>query len=94
MLRKESGYEERNDAIRIIAGLGGDKQAKTIWSRLVGYNRRVIVESMVSRWKRLFGGSLKSHCNKRRIIEVHLKAMMINDMIDGRFPDSFFHASA
>ena len=94
VLRKESGYEERNDAIQIIRGLGGDKQAKSIWSKLVGYNRRVIAESMVSRWKRLFGGSLKSHCDKRRKIEVHLKARMINAMIDCRLPDSFTHANA
>lgn len=82
ILRKESGYEERNNTIQIIKGLGGDSQAKSIWSKLVGYNRRVIVESMMSRWKRLFGGSLKSTCNKRRMIEVQLKARMINTMID------------
>jgi hypothetical protein len=94
VLRKESGYEKRNDAIQIITGLGGDKQAKSIWSKLVGYNKRVIVESMISRWKRLFGGGLKSHCDKRRKIEVTLKARMINAMIDCRLPDSFSHAIA
>ncbi|KAF3363314.1 hypothetical protein PHSC3_000067 [Chlamydiales bacterium STE3] len=49
VLRKESGYEKRNEAIQIIRRLGGDKQAKSIWSKLIGYNRRVVVESMVSR---------------------------------------------
>jgi hypothetical protein len=92
ILRKEAGYEERNDAIQIIRGLGGDRQAKSIWSKLVGYNRRVIAESMMSRWKRLFGGSLRSHCEKRRRIEVDLKARMINRMID--FPDLTAHAIA
>lgn len=92
VLRKESGYEERNEAIKIIQGLGGDRQAKSIWAKLVGYNRRVIVESMVSRWKQLFGGNLKSHCESRRKIEVQLKARMINRMIE--LPDSLAHAIA
>lgn len=82
ILRKESGYEQRNDAIKIIQGLGGDRQAKSIWAKLVGYNRRVIVESMMSRWKGLFGASLKSNCDHRRKVEVKLKARMINTMID------------
>lgn len=82
VIRKEKGYEERNDAIKIIHGLGGDKKAKSLWAKLVGYNKRVIVESMVSRWKQLFGSNLKSNCEERRRIEVGLKAMMINSMID------------
>jgi Transposase DDE domain len=91
VLRKESGYEKRNEAIQIIQGLGGDKQAKSIWSKLIGYNKRVMVESMVSRWKQLFGGSLKSHCERRRKVEVQLKAQMINRVIESY---SFSHAIA
>lgn len=82
VLRKEEELEKRNDAIRIIHGLGNDGVAKAIWGKLVGYNRRVVVESMMSRWKRLYGGSLRSHCPKRKGVEVQLKAMMINEMID------------
>lgn len=84
VFRKENGYEKRNDAIKIIRGLGGDKLARSIWAKLVGYNRRVIAESMMSRWKRLYGGVLKSHCDTRKKIEIKLKAMMINEMIDGK----------
>lgn len=91
VLREEGCYEKRNEAIQIIHGLGGDKQAKSIWAKLVGYNRRVVVESMISRWKQLFGGSLKSHCESRRRIEIQLKARMINEMIG--LPDSFAMAS-
>lgn len=82
VLRRESEYAGRNDAIRIIHGLGGDKLAKSLWGKLVGYRRRVVVESMISRWKQLFGGRLKSVCDRRREIEIHLKSMMINKMID------------
>lgn len=82
VLRNEPEYEARNDAIRIINGLGNDRTARSIWGKLVGYNRRVIAESMMARWKRLYSGELKSHCSERRKIEVRLKAMMINTMID------------
>ena len=82
VLRKEDGYEKRNDAVKIIRGLGNDRLARSIWSKLVGYNRRVIAESMMARWKKLFGGDLKSHCGQRKKTEVRLKAMMINEMID------------
>lgn len=92
VLRKESGYEERNEAIKIICGLGGDKQAKSLWAKILGYNKRVVIESMISRWKQLFGDRLSSRCEKRREIEVGLKAQIINRIIE--FPDSLSHASA
>lgn len=82
ILRKEKGYEKRNEAIKIIRGLGGDLVAKSIWGKLVGYNRRVVVESMVSRWKTLYGGTLKSRCEERQKREVNLKAQMINQMTE------------
>ena len=81
VIREEKGYEKRNDAIKIIYALGGDKQAKSIWAKLVGYNKRVVIEGMISRWKQLFGSNLKSNCEARRKIEVQLKAMMVNAMI-------------
>jgi hypothetical protein len=81
ILRNESGYEGRNEAIRIINRLGGDREAKSIWAKLVGYNKRVIAESMMSRWKQLFGGKLQSSCDQRQQIEIKLKAIMVNAMI-------------
>jgi|GEM_PF-6575386 len=49
VLRKDNGYETRNDAIRAIRGLGNDRMARSIWAKLVGYHRRVIAESMIGR---------------------------------------------
>jgi Transposase DDE domain len=82
IIRKEKGYEDKNEAIRIIKGLGGDRIAKSIWSKLVGYNRRVAVEGKMSMWKRVLGPSLKSRYEQRKKIEVQIKAMMINQMMD------------
>lgn len=84
VLREEGIYHERNDAIRIIHGLGNDPIARSIWGKFVGYNRRVIIESMMARWKRLYGGNLKSRCLERKKKEIQLKAMMINAMIDAQ----------
>jgi hypothetical protein len=82
VLRKEKELESRNDAVQIIRGLGNDRMARVIWGKLIGYNRRVVVESMISRWKRLYGGDLKSRCFQRKKVEVQIKALMINAMID------------
>lgn len=84
VFRGEESLKGRNEALSIIRGLGGDIVARSIWSKLVGYNRRVIIESMMSRWKRLYGGSLKSRCETRQGIEVQIKAQMINEMIKGQ----------
>jgi DDE family transposase len=79
---KEEELTGRNDAIRVIRGLGNDRLARSIWSKLVGYSRRSIAESMMSRWKRLHGSSLQSRCEQRKKVEVQIKAVMINQMID------------
>jgi len=90
ILREESCFKKRNEAIRIIKGLGGDRKAKSLWGKLVGYNRRVLVESMIAKWKQLFGGRLRSNCERRRKVEVQLKAEMMNRMT----PDLIVHATA
>lgn len=84
ILRKEKEMGPRNDAVRIIRGLGNDRIAKSIWGKLVGYNQRVEIESMMSRWKRLNGEKLRSRCTERQQKEVQLKAMVINAMIDAQ----------
>lgn len=84
VLREEKGYEKRNKAVKIIRGLGGDMLGRSIWAKLVGYNQRVQAESMMSRWKRLYGGDLKSRSEERKKAEVTIKALMINQMIDAQ----------
>tara|TARA_R110002111_G_C5952622_1_gene368678 strand:- start:56 stop:673 length:618 start_codon:yes stop_codon:yes gene_type:complete len=81
VIRKEKALAKRNEAIQIIKGLGGDKLARSIWSKLTGYNKRVEVESLMARWKSLYGGGLKSREEDSQRVEVCLKAKMINKMI-------------
>lgn len=81
VIRKEKALVKRNEAIQVIRGLGGDRLARSIWSKLTGYNRRVEVESMMARWKSLYSGELKSRDPQRQRVEVCLKAQMINKII-------------
>jgi len=84
VLRQEPEYRLRNDALRIIKGLGGDELARSIWSKLTGYSRRSKIESTIARWKKLLGGRLKSQSLERIKKEVMIKGMILNEMIDQR----------
>ena len=74
------GDPDRDDALRVIRGLGGDLDAKRLWGKLVGYNRRVLVESAFSRMKRLFGDRLFSKTIDRQKVEVSLRCYILNEM--------------
>jgi hypothetical protein len=76
--RKEPWLEARNARVLEILGLGGDQQARSIWAKLTGYNRRVTVESAIAKWKRLFGQFLKSRRVETQRLEVALKSLIIN----------------
>ena len=80
ILHKEEGYERRNEALCIIRGLGGDKLARSLWEKLVGYNHRVEIESAIARWKKIYGDHLKSRTEERMHKEVFIKAQMLNEM--------------
>jgi hypothetical protein len=43
-----------------------------------------VAESMMARWKKLYGGVLRSRCEERKQVEVTLKAIMIIDIIDAK----------
>lgn len=68
----------RNDAIRVIKGLGDDKSARQLWGKLTGYCHRVKVESAFSRLKRLFGAGVFSRGGAAQSVEVWLKALLSN----------------
>ena len=80
-MRKEEIYKERNQAVRAIKGLEGDELARTIWGKLSGYSKRVLVESKIAAWKRMLGADLKSKSRSRVKNEVKLKAMIFNQMV-------------
>lgn len=74
------GEKDRDDALRIIRGLGGDKKARSIWGKLRGYSIRALVETAFSRMKRLFGERLFSKTLERQEVENRLRCILLNIM--------------
>lgn len=82
VFRKEKGYEERNETLKIIKGLGGDEMARSLWGKLSGYSARSRIEGEISRWKRLLEGGVRSRNWESVKKEVQMKAMILNKMRD------------
>ncbi|MEM8628553.1 MAG: IS5 family transposase [Chlamydiota bacterium] len=84
VLRKEPEYTLRNEALRIIKGLGGDELARAIWAKLTGYSQRSEIESKIACWKKLVGEGVKSQSLEKIRKEVKIKAMILNELMDQR----------
>ena len=76
----DAALMKRNDAVRIIKGLGGDDTARRLWKKMVGYHRRSLVETTMYRIKQLTGGKLQSRDWERQCVEANVKCMVINKM--------------
>lgn len=72
--------DERDRAILEILGLGGDKEARSLWGKLTGYNRRVLVETAFSSLKRLFGDRFFSKTTERQQVESRIRCLLLNRM--------------
>ena len=73
----ETAPTQRDAHLRCIAERG-----RMGWQRASGYNRRALVESDVSRWKRVIGGGLRSRTDGRQATEVAIAADVLNRMLD------------
>ncbi len=76
----EPWMSDRNEAIRVIAGLGNDDTARSLWKKLMGYHRRSLAETGMFRFKALFGGALSSRELSRQRAEFLAKATAMNRM--------------
>jgi hypothetical protein len=79
-LEREPWMRQRNDAIRAIAGLGNDEEARSLWKKLKGYHRRSLAETGMYRFKTLFGSDLKARGLRRQRAETYAKALAMNKM--------------
>lgn len=87
--RYKGTASERDDALRIIEGLGGGKEGRSLWGKLTGYNMRALVESSFSRMKRLFGDRLFSKIVEKQAIENRLRCLILNKVRRmGHVPDA------
>ena len=80
--------DDRNHSVLEILGLGGDNQARKLWKKLKGYHRRSLSETAMFRFKRLFGGDLKSRSLASQKAEVKAKCEALNRMTKLGMPDS------
>jgi hypothetical protein len=72
-----SAPTQRDRHLRCIAERG-----RMGWQRTSGYNWRALVESDISRWKRVVGDGLRFQTNGRQAIEVAIAADVLNRMLE------------
>lgn len=77
----DRGWEkERDDAIAVIHGFGGDDAGRRLWKMCSGYHERSLVETAMFRIKKMFGSGLKARSIGPQKTEVICKCMVINKM--------------
>jgi hypothetical protein len=79
-VKKKPWMSGRNDAIRAIAGLGNDDEARKIWKILTEYHRRSIGETAMFRLKKLFGGDFRSRTMQNQKAELYARSIAMNKM--------------
>jgi hypothetical protein len=73
----ETAPTRRDAHLRCIAERG-----RMGWQGASGYDWRALVESDVSRWKRVIGDGLRSHTDGRQATEVAIAANVLNRMLE------------
>jgi hypothetical protein len=73
----ETAPTRRDVHLRHIAERG-----RMAWQRASGYGWRALVESDISRWKRVIGDGLRSRTDGRQATEVAIAADALNRMLD------------
>src|SRR3954454_20273392 len=73
----ETAPTPRDRHLRCIAQRG-----RLGWQKASGYNWRALVESDVSRWKRVIGEGLRSQTDGRQASEVAIAANVLNRMLE------------
>jgi hypothetical protein len=58
------------------------------WQKKSGYTRRALVETAISRLKRVIGDALRSQTDRRRGTEVAIAAQALNQMLEFGRPKS------
>jgi hypothetical protein len=73
----ETAPTQRDRHLRVIAERG-----RMGWQRASGYNWRALVESDISRFKRVMGDALRSRTDGRQETEVAIAVDALNRMLD------------
>ena len=73
----ETDPTQRDRHLQLIAERG-----RMGWQRASGYSWRALVESDISRWKRVIGDGLRFQTDGRQATEVAIAAEVLNRMLD------------
>jgi IS5 family transposase len=73
----ETAPTQRDRHLRCIA-----ERSRLSWQKASGYNWRALVESDISRWKRVIGDGLRSQTDGRQASEVAIAADVLNRMLE------------
>jgi hypothetical protein len=74
---------QRDRHLRLIADRG-----RMAWQKVSGYNWRALVESDISRYKRVIGDALRSRTDRRQSNEVAIAVNVLNRMLEFGRPQS------
>jgi Transposase DDE domain len=58
------------------------KHGRMGWQKMSGYTRRALVETSISRFKRVIGDALRSRTDRRRVTEVAIAVHALNRMLE------------
>jgi hypothetical protein len=72
--------KERDEAIAIIHGFGGDEVGRRLWKICSGYHERSLAETAMFRVKKMLGGGLKARSMGAQKTEAICKCLVINKM--------------
>ncbi|MBL6458886.1 IS5 family transposase [Belnapia sp. T6] len=75
--KAETAPTRRDRHLQLIAERG-----RMGWQKASGYNHRALVESDISRWKRVIGDGLRSQTDGRQSTEVAVAANVLNRMLE------------
>ena len=64
------------------------EQGRMGWQKTSGYTRRALVESAISRFKRVIGDALRSRTDQRRATEISIAIHALNRMLELGRPTS------
>ncbi len=79
-IRDKVELESRNDSLQVIQNLGNNKDAFSLWKKLIGYHKRSLVETAFLRLKRPFGERLSHKTTSNLEAEVTFRCHVLNRM--------------
>jgi hypothetical protein len=82
--KSDAASLERNNTVKASKKLG-----HRLWKKLSGYHKRSLVETAMSRLKRIFSGGMKNRSFQNQVVESNLRCSLINNFNTLGMPKSY-----